>query len=567
MKKLITNLKVLMTLLLLCGVSSAWAVEKTLVIDGKPLTATATTDETVQNYGGFNIAFSKGAKYQNSKDATNSFSENASILIGKSGAYIYNKTPIPGKITKFEIYANAGASKKVSIGVNFSATVISAYNKDAGNTYTATLSTLNTVYDCSEKLAEGTQYFWYQVTNDNNSQVQFRITYDDGTAEDAPSIEASNLTIEADETSGSISYSITNPVAGKSLTASTTEDWITIGAITDNAIEFTTTKNESSSVRTGSITLKYDGAIDKVVLLTQNKPIPVYSSLAELIAAGEPTSTGETVTVTLTNEPITGFYTTSKGYVNGVFLDVDGTEIEIYCYDVPSTWVEGAYISGVLTCTWKKFNSTWELCPSSWNELTYSLLEAKTVAIGSTGYATYSSENYTIVPDPESGVQLFGAKINDEGTAVTLIPAPEGQTIGLKGAGYIVKATPNTIAFIEQTGENGNDIEGNQLVGTEQSERTLTQGEAYLLSATSDGTPFFGLCNEGTLAPFKAFLPVPAPGVKAILAIEEGGTTSISTIKNAELNVQDAIYNLAGQKVDADYKGIVIRNGKKMLNK
>lgn len=205
--------------------------------------------------------------------------------------------------------------------------------------------------------------------------------------------------------------------------------------------------------------------------------------------------------------------------------------------------------------------------PDTYSDYCTTLPDYNTVVVGASGYATYSSETYAVIPDPESGVQLFGARINDEGTAVTLIPAPEGQTIGLKGAGYIVKATPNTIAFIEQTGENGNDIEGNQLVGTVHSEYDLTQGEAYLLSATSDGTPFFGLCKAGTLAANKAFLPVLSSGVKAILAIEEGGTTGINTIKNAELNVQDAIYNLAGQKVGADYKGIVIRNGKKMLNK
>lgn len=205
--------------------------------------------------------------------------------------------------------------------------------------------------------------------------------------------------------------------------------------------------------------------------------------------------------------------------------------------------------------------------PDTYSDYCTTLPDYNTVVVGASGYATYSSETYTVIPDPESGVQLFGAKINDEGTAVTLIPTAEGQAIGLKGEGFIVKATPNTTVFIEKTGENVVPIEGNQLVGTVHSEYDLTQGEAYLLSATSDGTPFFGLCKAGTLAANKAFLPVPSSGVKAILAIEEGGTTGISTIKNAELNIQDAIYNLAGQKVGADYKGIVIRNGKKMLNK
>ncbi|MGI6224343.1 MAG: Ig-like domain-containing protein [Prevotella sp.] len=42
--------------------------------------------------------------------------------------------------------------------------------------------------------------------------------------------------------------------------------------------------------------------------------------------------------------------------------------------------------------------------------------------------------------------------------------------------------------------------------------------------------------------------------------------TGINEIK-ADVNTNDAIYNLAGQKVDESYKGIVIRNGKKYLNK
>ena len=46
----------------------------------------------------------------------------------------------------------------------------------------------------------------------------------------------------------------------------------------------------------------------------------------------------------------------------------------------------------------------------------------------------------------------------------------------------------------------------------------------------------------------------------------EAGTTSINTVKTtAQKN--DAIYNLAGQKVGKDYKGIVIMNGKKVVLK
>ena len=48
---------------------------------------------------------------------------------------------------------------------------------------------------------------------------------------------------------------------------------------------------------------------------------------------------------------------------------------------------------------------------------------------------------------------------------------------------------------------------------------------------------------------------------------EQGNTTAIETISAKAPVAEDAIYNLAGQKVDANFKGIVIKNGKKMIQK
>lgn len=53
--------------------------------------------------------------------------------------------------------------------------------------------------------------------------------------------------------------------------------------------------------------------------------------------------------------------------------------------------------------------------------------------------------------------------------------------------------------------------------------------------------------------------------VKSIYLTKSSAPTSVQKV---ELNVNDgAVYNLAGQKVDASYKGIVIKNGKKYINK
>ena len=157
------------------------AETKTLIIDGSKLTTTATTSNTTYQYDGFNIVFSSGAKNQTSKSGTNKFTDNA-ILIGKKGTYIYNQSPIGSKITQFEVYANIGASTKASIGINFSDQAITSYNSSSTYTYTQTLSTVDKVYDASTKLSSNAKYFWYQVTSDYNSQVQFRITYEEAIA-------------------------------------------------------------------------------------------------------------------------------------------------------------------------------------------------------------------------------------------------------------------------------------------------------------------------------------------------------------------------------------------------
>ncbi|MBR0166267.1 MAG: hypothetical protein IJQ13_05260 [Prevotella sp.] len=47
---------------------------------------------------------------------------------------------------------------------------------------------------------------------------------------------------------------------------------------------------------------------------------------------------------------------------------------------------------------------------------------------------------------------------------------------------------------------------------------------------------------------------------------KKGGTTAIRSLESAKSG-HDAIYNLAGQKVDASYKGIVIKNGRKVVQK
>ena len=50
------------------------------------------------------------------------------------------------------------------------------------------------------------------------------------------------------------------------------------------------------------------------------------------------------------------------------------------------------------------------------------------------------------------------------------------------------------------------------------------------------------------------------------VTLVQGGATGIATVKTVKAK-SNVIYNLAGQRVDANYKGVVIMNGKKMIQK
>lgn len=165
---------------------------------------------------------------------------------------------------------------------------------------------------------------------------------------------------------------------GVEVTEAQVGDAITLEASAAEGYEFDswTVTNESTSktVYVSENTFTMPGAnVTVSANFLKADVIPVYASVADLIAAGAPTSGGENVTVTLSNEEITKFFTTSAKARRGVYFTVGTQEIELFG-DIacPEEWVVGGWVSGTLTkCKWMIYNGTWELCPSDWSELTY----------------------------------------------------------------------------------------------------------------------------------------------------------------------------------------------------
>lgn len=165
---------------------------------------------------------------------------------------------------------------------------------------------------------------------------------------------------------------------GEEVTKAQIGETITLEATPAEGYQFDkwTVTNEStnSTVYVNENTFTMPGAnVTVEANFLKSDVIPVYASLAELVAAGEPTTDGVLVTVTLTNEEITKFYTTKAGERRGVFFTIGTQEIELFSgIACPSEWKEGGWVSGTLTkCKWMLYKTTWELCPTDWTELTY----------------------------------------------------------------------------------------------------------------------------------------------------------------------------------------------------
>ena len=81
---------------------------------------------------------------------------------------------------------------------------------------------------------------------------------------------------------------------------------------------------------------------------------------------------------------------------------------------------------------------------------------------------------------------------------------------------------------------------------------------------------FYKLGAETVVPKGKAYIDasqLPA-GIKVLrFAFGDNLATAIETAEVADTDADGAIYNVAGQQVGKDYKGIVIKNGKKYLNK
>ena len=183
--------------------------------------------------------------------------------------------------------------------------------------------------------------------------------------------------------------------------------------------------------------------------------------------------------------------------------------------------------------------------------------------VTSAGYATFSSI-YPLNLDEISGGTAYVVTSAANG----YIHLEEASGVVPANTGLILKAENGGTVTIPVSASAGTAPTTNYLVAVTADNTTVTAGN-YVLAAEDDVAGFY-LIGEttATLNAGKAYLSsdIPVSGRAKARLLFADDATAIKTIA-VDAAENGAIYNVAGQRVNAAYKGIVIKNGKKYLNK
>lgn len=183
--------------------------------------------------------------------------------------------------------------------------------------------------------------------------------------------------------------------------------------------------------------------------------------------------------------------------------------------------------------------------------------------VSSAGWATFVSRR-AVDFSKASGLSAYTVNYDATANQVTLSPvtAIPGNTA------VVVKANAGTYDL--QRGETSTTVENNDLTFSWVDKKVTAPFTIYVLAKQGDGCGFYPVKANETLAPFKGYLTIntaSSAAAKPFYAIGGNTTTGINNAVVEAENKESVRYNLAGQRVNNNYKGLVIVNGHKVIIK
>lgn len=193
-----------------------------------------------------------------------------------------------------------------------------------------------------------------------------------------------------------------------------------------------------------------------------------------------------------------------------------------------------------------------------------SLTRTSILNMPSSGFATFCA-SYPVIYG-SLGLEAYAVKLNADKKTITLKKI-EGVVPADKAV--LLKGTPNE-SYRLTTGEGSEAVIDTDLKVSDGTATSSDKTAVYGL-ATVNGQDGFYKAFDGKTIPAKcAYLEVANSANSAkfySLGDHSGSTTGITSVKNEAVGNNAPMYNLAGQLVDKGYKGIVIKNGKKIVLK
>ena len=191
-------------------------------------------------------------------------------------------------------------------------------------------------------------------------------------------------------------------------------------------------------------------------------------------------------------------------------------------------------------------------------------VKQESLTIPSSSFATYAA--YYPVNYAELGLEAYAVNLNADKKTITL---KKIEGVVSAGVPVLLKGDANAVKALDKA-DGGSSVSTDLKVsdGTSASTDAAT---LYALSTVGDVTAFYPVIKGSKIPAKRCYLEVKSTSASNAafysLGTNFGETTGISSVENKVEKADAPVYNLAGQLVGKDYKGLVIKNGKKFVIK
>ena len=445
--------------------------------------------------------------------ATTSFSQNANYSqVGSKStpatSITFTSTISQSSVTLMSFSANFAGGAGTSLGT----VTLKVGDTPVG---TGTISGTGSVTVTNTKQVDGTALT--VVVDGITASIQcYSISYT-FTTSTAPIIGApSSIDIFSDITNNEFDYGILHPVGGKSLTATPNTDWISNINVTGTKVTFDAEDNNSTdNDRIGTIKLSYDGAVSKIVTITQSKID--YATLSPDPFAYDEAGTSNLPTGLTSN--LNGSYANSPK----MKFDATGKYLVLHLHTVPSSLSYD--IKG------NSFNSSTFKVQTSSNGIDYDDLATYT-SLGSTVQTITH-----IVPDGTRFIKWSYNKNGSDGGNVALGKIKASNQYDIYGTATVASLEPNPSK--KCTIYNGGVLTVTSLTNTNAANLTINDG-GQLFTTSSEVQATFKKTIATSTNEDAHWYTISSPVTNTVAPAAPGVTiTSVSNLVN-----NDVTYNL-----------------------